>query len=59
MVAIALFIAVGMALITAELGLSPALGAFIAGILLGESEYRHHLQVDIEPFKGCCSASSS
>jgi CPA2 family monovalent cation:H+ antiporter-2 len=51
-VAIAVFIAVGMALITAEVGLSPALGAFLAGILLGESEYRHHIEVDIEPFKG-------
>jgi len=51
-VAIAMFIAVGMALVTAELGLWPARGAFLAGILLGESEYRHHLEVDIEPFKG-------
>src|SRR5262249_14048793 len=51
-VAIALFIAIGMALITAGLGLSPALGAFLAGILLRRSEYRHHPRADISPFTG-------
>jgi monovalent cation:proton antiporter-2 (CPA2) family protein len=34
------------------LGLSPALGVFIAGVILSESEYRHELEADIEPFKG-------
>ena len=33
-------------------GLSMALGAFIAGVLLADSEYRHELEADIEPFKG-------
>jgi monovalent cation:proton antiporter-2 (CPA2) family protein len=51
-VAIALFLAIGTALLTAEVGLSAVLGAFLAGLLLGESEYRHQLEVDIEPFKG-------
>jgi CPA2 family monovalent cation:H+ antiporter-2 len=51
-VAIALFLAIGTALLTGAVGLSPALGAFLAGLLLGESEYRHQLEVDIEPFKG-------
>lgn len=51
-VAIALFVAVGLALVTNSVGLSAALGAFLAGLLLGESEYRHQVQVDIEPFKG-------
>ena len=51
-VAIALFLAIGTALLTSAVGLSSALGAFLAGLLLGESEYRHQLEVDIEPFKG-------
>ena len=50
-VAIALFVAVGLALITNAVGLSTALGAFLAGLLIGESEYRHQVEVDIEPFK--------
>ena len=33
-------------------GLSPALGTFLAGVVLAESEYRHELESDIEPFKG-------
>ncbi len=51
-IAIALFLAIGTAVLTGAVGLSPALGAFLAGLLLGESEYRHQLEVDIEPFKG-------
>jgi monovalent cation:proton antiporter-2 (CPA2) family protein len=51
-VAIAAFLAIGTAVLTAAAGLSPALGAFLAGLLLGESEYRHQLEVDVEPFKG-------
>jgi CPA2 family monovalent cation:H+ antiporter-2 len=38
--------------VTSAVGLSPALGAFLAGLLLGETAYRHQLEVDIEPFKG-------
>ncbi len=51
-VAIAMFLAIGTAFLTAAVGLSAALGAFLAGILLGENEYRHQLEVDLEPFKG-------
>jgi monovalent cation:proton antiporter-2 (CPA2) family protein len=51
-VAIALFLAIGTAVVTSAVGLSPALGAFLAGLLLGETAYRHQLEVDIEPFKG-------
>ncbi|MCV5262839.1 cation:proton antiporter, partial [Escherichia coli] len=35
-----------------KLGLSMALGTFLAGVLLAESEYRHELEIAIEPFKG-------
>ena len=35
-----------------KVGLSPALGTFLAGVVLAESEYRHELESDIEPFKG-------
>lgn len=51
-VAISLFLAIGTAVLTSAVGLSPALGAFLAGLLLGETEYRHQIEVDIEPFKG-------
>jgi CPA2 family monovalent cation:H+ antiporter-2 len=51
-IAIAMFLAIGTGLVTASVGLSAALGAFLAGILLGESAYRHQLEVDLEPFKG-------
>jgi CPA2 family monovalent cation:H+ antiporter-2 len=51
-VAIALLVAIGGAGATAAAGLSPALGAFLGGLLLGSSEYRHQVEVDIEPFKG-------
>jgi monovalent cation:proton antiporter-2 (CPA2) family protein len=50
--ATALFIVVGIALVMQTLGLSPALGTFIAGVVLAESEYRVQLEADIEPFKG-------
>ena len=50
--AITLVIVVGISAVTGASGLSIALGAFIAGILLGESEYRHQIEVDLEPFKG-------
>lgn len=42
----------GIALLTSAAGLSLALGAFLAGLLLSESEFRHQIEVDIEPFKG-------
>jgi glutathione-regulated potassium-efflux system protein KefB len=50
--ATALFIVVGIALVMQQLGLSPALGTFVAGVVLAESEYRVQLEADIEPFKG-------
>ncbi|MCU1799478.1 glutathione-regulated potassium-efflux system protein KefB [Pectobacterium polaris] len=50
--AAALLLVLGSALFMEALGLSMALGTFIAGILLAESEYRHELEIAIEPFKG-------
>lgn len=50
--AITLLTAVGAAAWTGAAGLSPALGAFLAGVMLGESEYRHEIEIDIEPIKG-------
>jgi monovalent cation:proton antiporter-2 (CPA2) family protein len=50
--ATALFLIVGIALLMQKLGLSPALGTFVAGVVLAESEYRVQLEADIEPFKG-------
>ncbi len=49
---VALLIVAGTALIATVAGLSPSLGAFMAGVLVSESEYRHELQADIEPFEG-------
>jgi monovalent cation:proton antiporter-2 (CPA2) family protein len=50
--ATALFLVIGIALFMKKLGLSPALGTFLAGVVLAESEYRVQLEADIEPFKG-------
>ena len=50
--AAALAIVVGIALLMVQVGLSPALGTFLAGVVLADSEYRHELETDIEPFKG-------
>ena len=50
--ATALFTVIGVALLMDLVGLSMALGAFLAGVLLADSEYRHELEADIEPFKG-------
>ncbi|PYJ11670.1 MAG: potassium transporter [Verrucomicrobia bacterium] len=50
--ATALFLVVAIALLMEKLGLSPALGTFVAGVVLAESEYRVQLEADIEPFKG-------
>src|SRR4029077_5002511 len=50
--AAALLLVVGIALAMQKVVLSPALGTFLAGVVLAESEYRHELESDIEPFKG-------
>lgn len=50
--ATALLLVVAIQLITSAVGLSPALGAFLGGVVLANSEYRHELESDIEPFKG-------
>ena len=47
-----LLLVIGIALLMYSVGLSPALGAFLAGVVLATSEYRHELESDIEPFKG-------
>lgn len=51
-VATALMLVVGIALLMSLVGLSPALGTFLAGVVLATSEYRHELESDIDPFKG-------
>lgn len=48
----ALLLVVGVALLMQSVGLSPALGAFLAGVVLAESEFRRELETDIEPFRG-------
>lgn len=48
----ALALLIGASLLMTMVGLSPALGAFLAGVVLADSEYRHELESDIEPFKG-------
>lgn len=50
--AVALMMIVGIALLMTVVGLSPALGTFLAGVVLANSEYRHELESDIDPFKG-------
>lgn len=50
--AVALLLVIGIALLMDLVGLSPALGTFLAGVVLATSEYRHELESDIEPFKG-------
>ena len=50
--ALVLLVIAGTALATQQVGLSMALGAFLAGLLFAETEYRHEIEVDIEPFKG-------
>ncbi|MEM8748963.1 MAG: monovalent cation:proton antiporter-2 (CPA2) family protein [Pseudomonadota bacterium] len=52
MIAAALFIVVGSGVLMQVAGLSMAMGAFIAGVMLAESSYRHELEADIEPFRG-------
>ena len=50
--AVALAIVIGIALLMTAVGLSPALGTFLAGVVLANSEYRHELESNIDPFKG-------
>ncbi|MDH3915229.1 MAG: monovalent cation:proton antiporter-2 (CPA2) family protein [Chromatiales bacterium] len=50
--AAALLVVIGAALLMEAAGVSMALGAFLAGVLLAESEFRHQLEAEIEPFKG-------
>jgi len=50
--AAALMIVIGIALLMTLVGLSPALGTFLAGVVLANSEYRHELESDIDPFRG-------
>jgi len=50
--AFSLLLVIGIALLMEAVGMSMALGTFLAGVLLAESEYRHELEVEIEPFKG-------
>ena len=52
LVAAALLLVIGITLAMEYVGLSPALGAFLAGVVLADSEYRHELEANIEPFKG-------
>ena len=52
MTASALLVVLGAALLMEEVGLSMAMGAFLAGVLLAESNFRHQLEADIEPFRG-------
>ncbi|QLF69529.1 cation:proton antiporter [Peteryoungia desertarenae] len=52
MIAAALFVVLGSAYLMQISGLSMAMGAFLAGVMLAESSYRHELEADIEPFRG-------
>ena len=51
-VSTALMLVLGIALLMTMVGLSPALGTFLAGVVMAGSQYRHELESDIEPFKG-------
>ena len=52
MIVMALFVVLGAGLASQAVGLSMAMGAFIAGVMLAESSYRHELEANIEPFRG-------
>ena len=52
LMALTLFVVIGAAVMTSVAGLSVALGAFLAGLVLGETEFRHQAEVDLDPFKG-------
>ncbi len=47
-----LFLVIGVSELMIVIGLSPALGAFLAGVMLANSEFRHELEAQIDPFKG-------
>ncbi len=51
-IAFALLLVLSSAMLTEQIGLSPAMGAFIAGLLLADSRYRLELEVDLDPFRG-------
>ncbi|MDH4071311.1 MAG: monovalent cation:proton antiporter-2 (CPA2) family protein [Ignavibacteria bacterium] len=51
-IASALLLVVAIALLMEQVGLSPALGTFLAGVVLANSEFRHELESDLDPFKG-------
>jgi len=51
-IAFSLLLIIGISLLMDMVGMSMALGSFLAGVLLAESEFRHELEVEIEPFKG-------
>jgi len=51
-----LLITLGLAWLTEHAGLSLALGAFVAGMLIAETEYKHQVETDIRPFTMCCWA---
>ena len=50
--AASLLLVIGITVLMSLVGLSPALGTFLAGVVLADSEYRHQLEADVEPFKG-------
>ena len=56
-VAFALLLVVGITLLMGLVGLSAALGTFLAGVVLADSEYRHELEMDLQPFKGLLLAT--
>ncbi len=51
-VGFSLLLVMGISLLMACVGLSPSLGAFLAGVVLADSEYRHEIEMDLQPFKG-------
>ena len=57
MTAAALLVVLGAALAMEASGLSMAMGAFVAGVMLSESAFRHQLEADIEPFRGSIARS--
>ena len=57
MIAAALFLVLGSATLMQAVGLSMAMGAFLSGVMLAESSYRHELEADIEPFRGILLAT--
>lgn len=52
LMALTLAVVVGASMLTAGAGLSLALGAFLAGLMLGETEFKHQAEIDLDPFKG-------